>query len=154
MLGRTLKGVSAAEFITNQEGFIFKARDIGDGKITSGIGLTDTGRKLGDKVTEEQAVKEFKKRLDRVERPALKKIEKVIPFKLTTNQQTVLLSLMFNIGVEAFRTSDAMKNLKANDIAGFKREAFSRKEGWVETAGKFSKGLFNRRQRELKLWDK
>ena len=61
---------------------------------------------------------------------------------------------MFNIGVQALRTSDAMKHLKANRMEDFKREAFSKEEGWVKSAGKFSQGLFNRRQRELQLWDK
>ena len=147
------KEAGAASFIADQEGFILEATDIGDGKITSGLGLTDTGRKIGDKVTKKQAVKELKERLDRVERPALKKIEKVLSFDLSENQKTVLLSLMFNIGVSAFRTSDAMKNLKAGDMEGFKREAFSKEEGWVEIKGTFSQGLFNRRQRELQLWD-
>ena len=150
----TPKEAGAATFITEQEGFLLEAKDIGDGKITSGIGLTDTGRKLGDKVSREEAVKELKERMDRVELPALEKLKPVIPFKLTKNQETVLLSLMFNIGVQALRTSDAMKHLKANRIEDFKREAFSKEEGWVKSAGKFSQGLFNRRQRELQLWDK
>jgi GH24 family phage-related lysozyme (muramidase) len=148
------KEVNAAIFIVEQEGFLLEAQDIGDGKITSGIGLTDTGRNLGDKVSPREAVKELKERMDRVELPALEKLKPVIPFKLTKNQETVLLSLMFNIGVQALRTSDAMKHLKANRIEDFKREAFSKEEGWVKSAGKFSQGLFNRRQRELQLWDK
>ena len=148
------KEVSAATFIVEQEGFLFEAQDIGDGKITSGIGLTDTGRNLGDKVSPREAVKELKERIDKIERPALEKLKEVIPFKLTENQETVLLSLMFNIGVHALRTSDAMKYLKDNKIEDFKREAFSKDEGWVKSAGKFSQGLYNRRQRELKLWDK
>jgi GH24 family phage-related lysozyme (muramidase) len=148
------KEVNAAIFIVEQEGFLLEAQDIGDGKITSGIGLTDTGRNLGDKVSPREAVKELKERMDRVELPALEKLKPVIPFKLTKNQETVLLSLMFNIGVQALRTSDAMKHLKANRIEDFKREAFSKAEGWVKSAGKFSQGLFNRRQRELQLWDK
>lgn len=150
----TPKEAGAATFITEQEGFLLEAKDIGDGKITSGIGLTDTGRKLGDKVSKEEAVKELKERMNRVELPALEKLKPVIPFKLTENQETVLLSLMFNIGVQALRTSDAMKHLKANRMEDFKREAFSKEEGWVKSAGKFSQGLFNRRQRELQLWDK
>lgn len=148
------KEINAAIFIVEQEGFLLEAQDIGDGKITSGIGLTDTGRNLGDKVSPREAVKELKERMDRVELPALEKLKPVIPFKLTKNQETVLLSLMFNIGVQALRTSDAMKHLKANRIEDFKREAFSKEEGWVKSAGKFSQGLFNRRQRELQLWDK
>ena len=148
------KEINAAIFIVEQEGFLLEAQDIGDGKITSGIGLTDTGRNLGDKVSPREAVKELKERMDRVELPALEKLKPVIPFKLTKNQETVLLSLMFNIGVQALRTSDAMKHLKANRIEDFKREAFSKAEGWVKSAGKFSQGLFNRRQRELQLWDK
>ena len=148
------KEVNAAIFIVEQEGFLLEAQDIGDGKITSGIGLTDTGRNLGDKVSPREAVKELKERMDKVELPALEKLKPVIPFKLTKNQETVLLSLMFNIGVQALRTSDAMKHLKANRMEDFKREAFSKEEGWVKSAGKFSQGLYNRRQRELQLWDK
>ena len=148
------KEVNAAIFIVEQEGFLLEAQDIGDGKITSGIGLTDTGRNLGDKVSPREAVKELKERMDKVELPALEKLKPVIPFKLTKNQETVLLSLMFNIGVQALRTSDAMKHLIANRMEDFKREAFSKEEGWVKSAGKFSQGLFNRRQRELQLWDK
>ena len=107
------KEVNAAIFIVEQEGFLLEAQDIGDGKITSGIGLTDTGRNLGDKVSPREAVKELKERMDRVELPALEKLKPVIPFKLTKNQETVLLSLMFNIGVQALRTSDAMKHFES-----------------------------------------
>ena len=149
------KDLPLVTFLIEQEGFSKVAEDVGDGKVTSGVGLTGTGRKLGEKVRTPDAVRELKKRLKDVELPYItNKIEPKLPFKLTDNQKTVLVSLIFNIGVSAFNKSDAFKALKTNKIKDFKREAFSKKEGWVKSAGKFSRGLYMRRQRELKLWDK
>ena len=150
-LGNT---INSDDFIQKQEGYIPYAKDIGNGKITSGFGLTNTGRNSGYYVPYEQAIKEFTKRLNMVERPALRKIQATLPFKLTKYQETVILSLLFNVGVNEFNNSQALKYLQASNVDGFKYEEFSRERGYVHIKGTFSKGLYNRRQRELKLWDR
>jgi len=157
------KDLPLVTFLIEQEGFSKVAEDVGDGKVTSGVGLTGTGRKLGEKVRTPDAVRELKKRLKDVYLPYLNnKIEPKLPFKLTDNQKIALVSLFFNVGEPAFNKSRAFKALKAGNIDIFKREAFSKPhvykgkkyQGFVFVNKKFSRGLYLRRQRELKLWDK
>ena len=153
--------LDAVVFLVEQEGFSRVAEDVGDGEVTAGIGITKTGRQLGEKVSTKDAVKELKQRLIKNEIPYVKdKIIPQLPFKPTRNQEVTLISLIFNIGQGAFKKSQAFKALKKGDINTFKKEAFDKNIGFVKIrnpkTGKkeFSQGLYNRRQRELKLWDK
>jgi GH24 family phage-related lysozyme (muramidase) len=73
---------------------------------------------------------------------------------LNDNQKTALTSLIYNVGQEEFKKSKAYDNLISGNMEGFKKEAFDSKEGFVYSKGDLSKGLINRRQEELNLFNK
>ena len=71
-----------------------------------------------------------------------------LPIPLTQRQQDALVCLIFNIGPTAFRNSTLLKRLQAGDLA----DVPTQWRRWVYSGGKRRKGLKNRRERELALW--
>ena len=151
-------------------------KNIGDGKVTIGYGMTNTGAALGDPITKEKAALDFKKRLYKTEIPQFNK--HIAPFltkKLTPIQRIVIISLIYNTGLgfpsvrksngdlehrPGFRynsigqETNAFKALKAGDYKTFKYQAFDKRIGFVKSAGVINKGLVNRRKAEEEMWDK
>ena len=87
-------------------------------------------------------------------------IDDVVTIDLLPNQKAALVSLVFNVGESAFKKSKALIALNNSDYDEFKKEAFSKSDGFVR-AGKidpntgrkpFVEGLYNRRQDEQKLF--
>lgn len=140
-------------FLVKSEGFIAKARDIGDGKITVGFGIT--GGKKGETINQLEGMLRLNERLDKIERPFIKKeVLDKIDFNLNKNQIAAITSLVFNVGRGAFKKSKALKALLNGDLETFKKEAFDPKIGFLTKNPKFIKGLRNRRRAELKLFNK
>ncbi len=83
-----------------------------------------------------------------------KVIDKYVQYELTHHQRNALISLVYNIGPFAFRTSDALKALNKGNIKEFKIHAFDSRKGFVCAGGKHNKGLMIRRGHELQIWDK
>ena len=79
-------------------------------------------------------------------------LDGVVTADLTANQKAALTSLVYNVGRTSFKKSKALKALNAGDMDEFKRQAFSKEQGWVKSKGKFVKGLHNRRQKEQALF--
>jgi len=71
-------------------------------------------------------------------------VERQVYFGLAPHQFDALVSLVFNIGVNAFRRSTLLKKLDKMDILGAADE-FLR---WNKAGGKVSKGLTKRRKIE------
>lgn len=148
------------DFIIAREGFSEEAEDVeakvgkSKGIITSGHGLTDTGRKLGEKVDRDTARVELVNHIEEKVVPRLQRIEQTLPKPLTENQKIALISLLMNVSNPRFEDSKALKALQAGDESTFMEEAFSKQKGWVKVDKKFVQGLFNRRQEEKKLWTK
>jgi GH24 family phage-related lysozyme (muramidase) len=63
------------------------------------------------------------------------------------------VSLIYNIGRDAFRNSAAFTALNKGDVKEFKRQAFDSKVGFVCADGKFNQGLINRRAHEQEMWE-
>jgi lysozyme len=80
-------------------------------------------------------------------------IAKAVQAPLTQGQFDALASLVYNWGGGNFLKSQGLRCLNNLDYVEAAREFFSREEGVVNVAGKFSQGLFNRRQAELGLWN-
>jgi len=80
-------------------------------------------------------------------------IAKGVQVPLSQGQFDALASLIYNWGGGNFLRSTGRKYLNSLDYAGAAREFFSRDKGVVSIAGKFSQGLYNRRQAELELWN-
>lgn len=114
---------------------------------TIGYGHT-RGVKLGQKITEEQAAQYLREDVHEAELA----VQREVYFGIAPHQFDALVSLVFNIGIGAFRKSTLLKKLNASDIIGAANE-FNK---WVYAGGKKSKGLAKRRDAERKLflgWD-
>ena len=101
--------------------------------------------KKGDTCTIEQAkaymasdLKSFESAVNKVKVP------------LNQNQYDALVSLAYNIGVNAFANSTLLKKLNAQDYKG----AAAQFDVWNKVKGKVVQGLVNRRAKERKLFEK
>ena len=79
-------------------------------------------------------------------------LDSVVTADLNANQKAALTSLVYNVAQGSFKKSKALKALNAGDMDEFKKQAFSKEQGWVKSKGKFVKGLHNRRQKEQALF--
>ena len=114
------------------------------GVWTIGYGHT-ANVKRGDMITEEQAQKMLESDLAWVEHT----IQVTVTVPLTQNQYDALCSIIYNIGSTMFSNSTLLKYINSraeeNAIVG----QFMR---WKFVDGRESKGLVNRRRREIALW--
>lgn len=110
------------------------------GRPTIGWGHTGPEVKLGQVITKEQADVLFARDVQRV----LDRIRPVILVPTTQEQFDALVSLAYNIGVNAFRTSTLLRRLNAGDAPAAARE-FLR---WSKLGHEENQGLKRRRQAE------
>ena len=71
---------------------------------------------------------------------------------LKQGQFDALVSLIYNWGAYNFKISNGLRKLNTGDYNGAADEFFSKEKGVVSVNGKFSNGLYRRRQAELELW--
>ena len=83
-----------------------------------------------------------------------KVVERYVRYELTKHQRNALVSLVYNVGPYAFKTSAALKALNRGDIKEFKIQAFDPRRGFVCAGGKHNRGLMVRRAHELNIWEK
>jgi lysozyme len=76
----------------------------------------------------------------------------VLP-KINQNKFDALCSLIFNIGVNAFKRSEALKLLNQSKFDDAALELFSKEKGFVYAGTKVLQGLINRRNAEWELWN-
>lgn len=139
------KGV---DLICEFEGEQLIAYDDGVGIWTIGFGTIKYPNgvrvKKGDTCTLEQA-KEYM-RHDLIEFEHTVNISVKVP--LNQNQFDALVSLAYNIGSNAFKSSTLVKELNTGDYQG----AADQFNVWVNAGGKRMQGLVNRRDREKLLF--
>ena len=139
------KGV---DLICEFEGEQLIAYDDGVGIWTIGFGTIKYPNgvrvKKGDTCTLEQA-KEYM-RHDLIEFEHTVNISVKVP--LNQNQFDALVSLAYNIGSSAFKSSTLVKKLNTGDYQG----AADQFNVWVNAGGKRMQGLVNRRDREKLLF--
>lgn len=135
----------AIDLIKKYEGLSLKAYKCPAGINTIGYGTTSypdgTPVKSGDIITREKAEALL---LDYV-------INKIMPnirdLGLTSNQETALVSLIYNIGWGAFSKSKCYKAIKAKDWGSAYKEW-----DWITGGGKVLNGLIKRREEERYLF--
>jgi lysozyme len=111
------------------------------------IGFGHTGKEVvpGLTWTEEKCWQELERDIEqRGERP----VAELVEYCLSENQFSALVSLVFNIGVEAFRSSTLRRKLNDADVAGAADE-FLR---WRFSRGRELAGLARRRHEERELF--
>lgn len=80
-------------------------------------------------------------------------LKSVVDIKLTQGMHDALVSLVYNWGCRNFGASKGLKMLNKNRLVNAAKEFFSKELGVVNVNGKFSEGLYRRRQAELRLWN-
>ncbi|WP_336038668.1 lysozyme [Acinetobacter calcoaceticus] len=136
------------DLICNFEGLKFRAYDDGNGVWTIGYGTTryPNGKRVseGDRCTLDQAKAYMQHDLKIFERA----VNSFVKVPLKQNQFDALVSLTYNIGVDAFKNSTLLKKLNLGDY----KEAANQFDVWVNAGGKRLQGLVNRRAIEKKLF--
>jgi lysozyme len=80
-------------------------------------------------------------------------IKNTVNVPLSWGQTEALISLIYNWGERNFLKSKGLKYLNQGNYRESAIEFFSKEKGVVNINGKFSKGLYKRRQAELELWN-
>lgn len=139
------KGV---DLICEFEGKRLVAYDDGVGIWTIGFGTIKYPNgvrvKKGDTCTLEQAKEYMRHDLIEFEHT----VNSSVKVPLNQNQFDALVSLAYNIGSNAFKSSTLVKKLNAGDHQG----ATDQFNVWVNAGGKRMQGLVNRRDREKLLF--
>jgi lysozyme len=130
------------QIITQCEGCKLEAYTCPAGVLTIGYGHTGDV-KPGMKITQHEADVVLEYDLDRFEEA----VSKLAP-KANENQFSALVSLAFNVGVEAVRKSTLLKLLNAGNV----RAAHGEFAKWCHVGGKVLPGLQRRRALEASLF--
>lgn len=135
----------ALELLKTLEGFSSHAYRDGGGVPTIGFGFI-AGVKPGDTITREDAEIRLLKELKQFEEC----VTECIKVPVTSNQFSALVLLAYNIGCEAFRHSTLLKMLNEKAPSDMVALQFMR---WIYDNGKVVKGLKNRREKEMALFN-
>lgn len=139
------KGV---DLICEFEGKRLTSYDDGVGVWTIGFGTikypNGTRVKKGDTCTLEQAKEYMRHDLIEFEHT----VNSSVKVPLNQNQFDALVSLAYNIGSNAFKSSTLVKKLNTGDYQG----AADQFNVWINAGGKRMQGLVNRRDREKLLF--
>lgn len=139
------KGV---DLICEFEGKRLVAYDDGVGIWTIGFGTikypNGTRVKKGDTCTLDQAKEYMRHDLIEFEHT----VNSSVKVPLNQNQFDALVSLAYNIGSNAFKSSTLVKKLNTGDYQG----AADQFNAWINAGGKRMQGLVNRRDREKLLF--
>lgn len=145
LMSVSAKGI---DLICSFEGLRLTAYDDGVGVWTIGFGTIKYPNgvrvKRGDTCTLEQAKSYMKYDLIEFEH-TVNSLAKVL---LNQNQFDALVSLTYNIGSGAFKSSTLLKKLNLSDYKG----AAEQFDVWVNAGGKRMQGLANRRAKEKSLF--
>ena len=133
------------DLIKQFEGCKLTAYKCPAGVLTIGYGHTGRDVHYSDVITQEQAEKLLKKDLQFFEIF----VSKCVKVPLNQNQFDALVSLAFNIGINAFKNSTLLKLLNQFEYDKAS-EQFLR---WKYAGGKILLGLARRRQAEKDLFD-
>jgi lysozyme len=137
------------QFIESKEGFSSTPYQCSRGKNTIGYGhelkQSEHYKKVDKDFSEKLLVRDIK------EVEAF--IKKVVKVKLSNGQFKALVSLVYNWGEGNFLKSQGLLVLNQGNYTDAAQEFFSKDKGVVKVNGKFSHGLYVRRQAELELWN-
>lgn len=133
----------AWDLLKELEGLRLKAYPDEGGVWTIGYGHTK-GVKRGDRCTREQADLWLAQDIEW----AVRAVETYVDVPLNDNQFSALVIFVFNIGVEAFRTSTLVRVLNQGEYNLVPVQL----QRWVYVKSFRSPGLENRRDAEEELW--
>ena len=140
---------AACQFIAKHEGLRLKAYLCPAGVPTIGYGDTEYLKQFKDPLNETITIEKAEELLATRVKADYEILLTLVRIALTTNQTITLLSLMFNIGREAFKNSTLLKKLNLKAPAQEIEFEFLR---WNKVKGKENKGLMVRRKREWEIF--
>lgn len=114
---------------------------------TVGFGFTK-GVKMGDTITYQEATKRFEEEIKEFS----KGVTDLVKIDLKQNEFDALVSLVYNIGLGAFKGSTCLRLLNAGDKAAAIVNACHPTHGWVKQKGKILNGLVDRRNKEQDMF--
>lgn len=146
-------GDAGLALIKHFESCSLEAYRDGGGVPTIGWGHTGADVKIGETITQEQADALLIADL----RIAVNCVNSYAPEDCPQAQFDAVVSLTFNAGCEAIRTSRLARKWKAGNILGAAAEFVRYDEdgtphGWIHDNGKVVQGLINRRDAEKLLF--
>jgi lysozyme len=116
-------------------------------ELTSGkIGIKGAAVKYADGLTNQQVIDLLAQDVA----PVGQIVTKSVKVPLTQNQFDALVSFAFNVGNAAFTGSTLLKVLNDKQY----KEVPTQLLRWTRSGGKVVPGLLNRRENEIKLWNK
>ena len=134
------------EFLIKEEGGIkLKTYKCQAGVLTIGLGHTGKDVKEGMEITKEKAIELLKSDLRRFENV----VNKSIKYPIEQHKFDALVSLAFNIGVNAFSNSTVVKKINMGAKMCEVEEAWKM---WRKGGGKVLPILVRRREREIKMY--
>lgn len=136
---------TAIDFIKQREGCRLVAYKDLAGIWTCGYGETGPDIKQGTKFTQKRADEGLQARCDKLAAV----IRALVIQQLTDKQLSALVSLVYNIGVGAFRGSTLLKKLNQGDVSGAAAQFLV----WNKVKGQVVKGLVLRREAEKALFE-
>lgn len=136
-------GPKGLALIKRSEGLRLKAYRCPAGVVTVGYGSTGDHVSMGMTITELEAEALLRKDLERFEAGVV-----AMAGKMTPGQFSALVSLSFNIGLEALRKSTLLRKHNAGDYSG----AAAQFAVWNRGGGRVLPGLVTRRAAEAALY--
>jgi lysozyme len=136
-------------FIKNAEGFSPTIYKCSAGKYTIGYGHVIIEGEKFESITKEKAEGLLKEDIKKAENA----VNRYVKVPLHKGQFNALVSLVYNVGVRAFRQTKAIKLLNEGNYDLAAIEFFDKKKGIVKSNGIIIDGLVNRRKRELSMWE-
>lgn len=112
---------------------------------TIGYGHYGSDVHPGQTITEKQAEDLLRKDLQAY----VDGVNEGLKITVSQNQFDALVSLCYNIGISAFKSSSLLKRLNEGDVAG----AASEFDLWIHSGGRVIDGLVNRRNKEQALFN-
>lgn len=131
------------KLIIEFEGYRDEAYQCSAGVWTIGYGHTD-GVQAGDRITKAVALELLEHELEKF----AGKVDQALNREPTANQRDAMVSLAYNVGETAFKTSTLVAEFNAGNTLGAAME-FQR---WSLVRGRRSKGLLCRRLKEASLF--
>ena len=115
------------------------------GKATIGVGHLIQPHEKFNTITTSQALD----LLDQDIRPFERVVNTSITQPLTQDQFDALVIFAFNIGVGGFKSSTVLKEILKGEL----EDVPNAMRMWNKAGGKVVKGLINRREKEIQLWN-
>lgn len=134
------------ELIKKFEGFSAKPYYCPAGVLTIGYGLTIKEGEYANGISKEQASDLLIEYCEKLKSQILE----IVKVPLSVNQLSALISFVYNVGFNAFKTSTLLKQLNKKYYTDASKEFLK----WNHANGKILNGLTKRREAEKALFDK